>query len=76
MTLCPIDVPAPRRLPHNVMPGSPGTDDEVNSPGAVAGRRRPSSVVAALQSTIQATTLLGRRWGAGTPGRSSVSEGR
>ena len=41
--LCLIDLPAPRCVPHNVVPGSPGRPDTVYSPGAEAGRRRPSA---------------------------------
>ena len=69
----------PRRrvtLRTMALPGSPGTRDEVCSTGTEAGRRRSSSVVAALQSTTHATTLLGRRWVAGTPTRHSDPEGR
>jgi hypothetical protein len=48
LTLCRRRSPATRRAPHNVIPGTPGTRDEVCSPGAEAGRRRPIGGVAAL----------------------------
>jgi len=58
------------------LPGSPGTRDEVCSPGYEAGRRRAIGVVAAVQSTTHATAPMVRRWGAVTPRRHSGPEGR
>ena len=58
------------------LPGSPGRREAVFCPGNEAGRRRASSGVAALPIPTHATTLLGRRWDAGTPERPSAPEGR
>jgi len=69
LTLCPIDLPAPRNLAHNVIPGSPGRHDAVYSPGAEAGRRRTIGVVAAPSILHERP----RRWcDAGAPRRQSV----
>jgi len=48
LTLCRINLPAPRPAPHNVIPGSLGERDAVCSPGDEAGRRRAIGVVVAL----------------------------
>ena len=64
-TLCPSDLPAARRLPHNVQPGNPrGETIQFTSPGNQAGRRRAIGVVAVLQSSFARP----RRWcDAGSP---------
>ena len=71
--LCWYNLPAMQRLGHNDATGQPtGMAMRYGYSGSEGGRRRASSAVATLQSTTQATPLLGRRWNAvgGPEGRS------
>ncbi len=66
-----VDLRSSAREVWSRRPEAASRHDAVFCSGYEAGRRRSSRVVAALQSTTYATTLIGRRWAAGTPKRHS-----